>query len=82
VKGVLPNFLEAKGTGWTCSAYFEKPGTTATYTCTGAVAAGASSVVTVSSGSLISAPAGSMFTSSATATPGNVTASASAAAAA
>jgi hypothetical protein len=57
--GSLPHFLEAKAlTGtWSCSAYAEIPVSPQKYTCTGTLAAKTSGVITVSSGSMISAPA-------------------------
>ena len=51
--GPLPDYVEAKGTGVTCSAYVHQPNGRATFTCSGSVAAKASLVVTVSSGSKI-----------------------------
>ncbi|MGE0727261.1 MAG: hypothetical protein AB7Q92_04365, partial [Acidimicrobiia bacterium] len=74
----LPGFLEAKGTGWSCSNYIEKPGATATYTCSGSVSAKSSSVITVSSGSAIKAAVGTTYNATATVQPGGETASATA----
>jgi hypothetical protein len=94
MRGSLPHFLEAgKGSGWVCSKYLEFPTNPTTYTCTGVVAAHASSVVSVTSGSTIRTPAtldsagqpnpgdqavGGAISASASATPGNVIASTSA----
>ncbi|MGE3328910.1 MAG: hypothetical protein AB7N61_26245, partial [Acidimicrobiia bacterium] len=77
----LPHYLEAKaGTGnWSCSAYVHVPAATNSYTCTSTIAAGSSSVVTISSGSSISGAVGTAVSSTASVTPGPVTASASAA---
>ncbi|MGD9752991.1 MAG: hypothetical protein AB7W59_18525 [Acidimicrobiia bacterium] len=53
----LPGYLEAKGDGWSCSAYIAQPTGSAAFTCTGSVAAKSSSVISVSSGSAIAAGA-------------------------
>jgi hypothetical protein len=68
----LPGYLEAVGQGWSCSGYIKRPAGSASFTCTGSVAAANSSAIVVSSGSKISSATGSAITVTATANPGSV----------